>query len=280
MQTLESLPVIVTRRLLVTSMLAVLVVAGCSTDSNRPADSASSSSAVAAEPPFRILVSNDDGVAAPGIDALVRALTAEAGTEVTVVAPAANQSGTGGRTSPGPVNATKTTTAGGYPATAVEGFPADAVLYGLSSVVTSKQDLVISGVNAGQNVGPFIDISGTVGAARAAGQQGVQALAVSAGTGDPIDFAPAVEAAIDWLREYRTAPTGGRPLAVFNLNVPTCASGTVRGQVNVQPDPTAPADVALAPADCTSTAPAPTTDVAAFHDGYATLSPIGIQPGS
>src|SRR5262249_13068768 len=141
----------------------------------------------------------DDGVAAPGIDALVKALTAEPATQVTVVAPAANQTGSGGKTSPGPLTATQTTTASGYPATAVDGYPADAVDYGLSTVLKDTPDLVISGINAGQNLGPVLDISGTVGAARAGAQRGVHALAVSAGFGDPVDFDTAVSATITWL---------------------------------------------------------------------------------
>jgi 5'-nucleotidase len=229
-----------------------------------------------------VLVSNDDGVAAPGIDALVKALSAEPATQVTVVAPAANQSGTGGKTSPGPVTATQTTTASGYPATSVDGFPADAVDYGLTNMLTSPPDLVISGANAGQNLGPVVDISGTVGAARAAAQQGIPALAVSAGTGNPIDFAGAVNAAISWLRDHRDQllASPAPPTSVTNLNVPTCAAGSVRGQVTVAADLTAPTDVAVSPADCTSTAPAAPTDVPSFHDGFATLSEIGIRPAS
>jgi 5'-nucleotidase len=227
-------------------------------------------------------VSNDDGVAAPGIDALVRALSSDSETQVTVVAPAANQSGAGGKTTPGTLTATMTTTASGYPATAVQGYPADAVDYGLSTVMTSPPDLVISGANAGQNLGPFVDVSGTVGAARAAAQQGITALAVSAGLGDPIDYASAVDAAMSWLRDHRAAvlASHGPPTTVSNLNVPTCAAGQVRGQVEVPADAHGSTDIAIAPADCTSTAPAGPTDVTAFHDGFATLSDVPLRPAS
>ena len=71
---------------------------------------------------LHILVTNDDGVGAPGIDAVVQALSALPATEVTVVAPATNQSGTGGQTTPGPLTVTDATTASGYPAKAVAGF--------------------------------------------------------------------------------------------------------------------------------------------------------------
>ena len=91
-------------------------------------------------------------------------------TEVTVVAPATNQSGTGGQTTPGPLTVTDATTASGYPAKAVAGFPADTVIWALDQGgVTQKPDLVVSGINFGQNLGPAVAISGTVGAAEAGG---------------------------------------------------------------------------------------------------------------
>src|ERR1700755_568871 len=82
--------------------------------------------------PLRVLVSNDDGVKAPGIDAVVTALRKLPKVTVTGVAPAANQSGTGGKTTSGALTATKTTPKSGYPAMAVKGSPADSVNYALS----------------------------------------------------------------------------------------------------------------------------------------------------
>ena len=79
--------------------------------------------------PFKVLVTNDDGYSSAGIDAAVQVLRFLPNVEVTVVAPATNQSGSGRRTSPGPLTATNQMTASGYPAKAVVGFPADAVLY-------------------------------------------------------------------------------------------------------------------------------------------------------
>jgi 5'-nucleotidase len=280
----------VTRQALATVLTAIvaacLVLAGCSNDSKSPGPAAASSnknaSSAAATRPLHVLVSNDDGVAAPGIDALVRALAAEPATQATVVAPATNESGAGGQTTPGTLTATTTTTASGYPATAVHGYPADAIDYGLSTVLSSPPDLVISGVNAGQNLGPVIDISGTVGAARAGAQHGISSLAVSAGFGNPIDFTSAADAAISWLHDHRGAllASHGPPTSVSNLNVPTCASGAVRGQVTVPADPNASTVAATAPADCTSSAPAGSTDVTAFHNGFATLSDVALRPAS
>jgi len=145
--------------------------------------------------------------------------------------------------------------------------------------MTSPPELVMSGANAGQNLGSLIDISGTVGGARAAAQHGIPSLAVGAGFGNQFDFNSAVNAAIAWLRDHRGAllSSHGPPTSVSNLNVPSCAAGSVRGQVNVPVDPTAPPDAAAAPADCTSTEPAGSTDVTAFHDGFATLSDVPIR---
>ena len=84
--------------------------------------------------PMTILVTNDDGVAAPGIDALVTALSALPDVEVVVVAPASNQSGSSDSTTPGGVTAQDATTISGHPAVAVNGFPADAVNYALDEL--------------------------------------------------------------------------------------------------------------------------------------------------
>ena len=70
-----------------------------------------------------VLVTNDDGVSAPGIDALVQALRTSKNTKVVVVAPATNQTSTGGATTPGTLPTAPATTASGYAATAVQGYP-------------------------------------------------------------------------------------------------------------------------------------------------------------
>jgi 5'-nucleotidase len=231
------------------------------------------SGAPAGQPrPLRILVSNDDGYAAPGIDALVEALRELPRVKVTVVAPSENQSGAGGGRSPEPVAATKEQTVSGYPALAVDGTPADSVIYALDELAKPPQ-LVISGVNEGQNLGPVVDISGTVGAARAAAQEGIPAVAVSQGAGDPPDYAEGAEAAADWVKEHRRALVRGDVAAttVLNINVPTCATGAVRGEIEVPAATTGDAGTA---SDCTSTLEDPPDDVIAFANGYVTLSEI------
>ena len=124
---------------------------------------------------LRILVTNDDGVKAEGIDAVVEALRQDPNNEITVSAPAENQSGRGDqrRETPPPIEGADSTTLSGYPATAVNGYPADSVVYALDNLYPNEPPhVVLSGINEGQNVGNIMgllsQVSGTVGAAKTA----------------------------------------------------------------------------------------------------------------
>ena len=66
-------------------------------------------------------------------------------------------------------------------------------------------DLVVSGINEGQNLGPVVDLSGTVGAARAAARRGVPALAVSQGFGQDLDYEVAAGLVTDWIEAHADA---------------------------------------------------------------------------
>ena len=120
-----------------------------------------------------VLVTNDDGIGAPGIDALVTALSAVDGLDIVVVAPAANQSGTSDKTTPGGASHADATTISGVAGTAVDGFPADSVNVALDELGITP-DLVVSGINKGQNTGNLAYASGTVGAARTAARRGIR----------------------------------------------------------------------------------------------------------
>lgn len=224
---------------------------------------------------LRILVSNDDGIGAKGIDALVMALRMLPNTEVTVVAPKDNQSGTGSKTTEGEVAVAEATTISGYNGTAVSGYPSDAVIYALDKGgMPTRPHVVITGINEGANIGPLVNISGTVGAARAAAQRGIPALASSQGLATEPDYPSGVKYVLEWLAEHRAALLDGTaPVTVTSLNIPTCASGSIRGVVEV---PTA-ADAGgreLFTSNCESTTPAPTDDVDGFSNGYATFSTV------
>lgn len=252
--------------------------------SDAPAEETTTTTAAAAET-LQILVSNDDSYAAPGIDALVEGLQTLEGVEVTVVAPLEQQSGSGGRTTDGPVEASDVETASGFPATAVDGYPADSVTYAFEELDV-EPDLVVSGINSMQNLGPAVDDSGTVGAARAGVAQGVPALAASMGrieTGDATDYSAAVPLVLEWITERRDALLAGdAEVEVTSLNVPSCTTGEVRGLVEVEPELDGEMGAALELADCTSEIPEDelTDDVTAFNNGFATISTIPAEPAT
>ena len=258
-------------RIIVAAVVAVLALAACSSSSKSSSGQTSSpqtqlaTAATTTSPRLlRILVTNDDGVTAPGIDALVQALRTVPNAEVTVVAPADNNSGTGGKVTNGTLTVTDAKTLSGYPAKAVHGYPADTIVWAVDQHgVAEKPDVVVSGVNFGQNLGPVIDLSGTVGAARAAAQRGIPALAVSAGLAAKPNYAGGANAAVQWVEKERAAFPEG---SVTNINVPTCPSGTLRPVVVV---PLAPkSSPGITAVNCEGSAPKPANDVDGFAHGY------------
>jgi 5'-nucleotidase len=123
----------------------------------------------------RFLLTNDDGIDAPGLTALAHAVSRIAGAEVFVVAPAAEQSMCGHRiTTHSPLRVEERDPK----RWAVHGTPADCVRLGLFAL-DLKPDWVLSGVNAGGNLGQDIVISGTCAAAREAAYHGVRSMAFS-----------------------------------------------------------------------------------------------------
>jgi 5'-nucleotidase len=277
-------------------LVPLLLLGACSDDGDDAGDGASDASTTIAEEttttpapttteapePLRILVTNDDGIGAEGIDALVNALLELPDVEITVVAPAENQSGSADKTSEVTPEAVAATTISGFEGFSVAGFPADSVIRALDSVVTEPPHLVVSGSNDGQNIGPFTQLSGTIGAAKTAARRGVPALAVSSGLAEPTDFAPAVAAAIEWIEQHREELLARAPgtavTTIENINGPTCASGTAREVIEV---PVAadfgdrkPYDPTVCDAPLPATAPI--DDVDAYIAGYIPLSVIPV----
>ncbi|MBW6418096.1 5'/3'-nucleotidase SurE [Celeribacter sp. PS-C1] len=127
---------------------------------------------------MRILITNDDGINAPGLKTLEAIAAQIAGPEgeVWVVAPAFEQSGVGhciSYASPTMISEL------GPRRWAAEGSPADCVLAGLHDILPARPDLVLSGVNRGNNAGENVMYSGTIGGAMEAALQGVKAIALS-----------------------------------------------------------------------------------------------------
>jgi 5'-nucleotidase len=229
--------------------------------------------------PLTILVTNDDGVSAPGIDAVVQALRHVKGVKVVVVAPATNQSGAGSKMTSGPVATHPATTASGYAATAVDGYPADSVNAALDQLGVQPK-LVVSGVNNGQNLGPFTDLSGTVGAARQGAARGVPAVAASQGIGDP-QFASAAALVVKWVSQHRAALLRARKTptvpGVAVLNVPNCPGIATHPPYPTAPGPETEAGSALlSTVDCSRSTKRPADDVQAFNDGYAPLTQVPV----
>jgi 5'-nucleotidase len=254
-------------------------------------------------PPLQVLVTNDDGVAAAGLDALVKALTALPHVAISVFAPATNQSGTGDRVSTTPISVMSATTASGFPAVAVAGFPADAALFGILEGLPAPPDLVVSGINFGQNVADLSTISGTVGAALAAVRLGIPAIAASQGLAAPISYDAQTQYVAGLVDRFRASRAFRRLMlpqksahaaVLLNVNFPTCLTGTLRGvrvvklgRLNrpvgfqlVQDMGTSAtwqlqqASSGIGSTNCASTAPLPTTDLEALTTGWGSVTPL------
>lgn len=128
---------------------------------------------------MKILITNDDGVNSSGILAARKAV--ENLGETIIVAPATQQSGIGhALTLFEPIRVSEVTLRDGSEAYAVSGTPTDAVIIGIFELMDEKPDLVISGINMGENIGKSeLTTSGTIGAAMEAAVHGVPSLAVS-----------------------------------------------------------------------------------------------------
>ncbi|TRD23023.1 5'/3'-nucleotidase SurE [Palleronia caenipelagi] len=127
---------------------------------------------------MRLLITNDDGITAPGLKVLDRIAREIAGPEgeVWTIAPAFEQSGVGHC-----ISYTRPTLVSKLEERryAVEGSPADCVLAGVHDIMPERPDLVLSGVNRGNNAGENVLYSGTIGAAMEAALQGLPAIALS-----------------------------------------------------------------------------------------------------
>jgi 5'-nucleotidase len=179
---------------------------------------------------MRILVTNDDGIHAPGL-AVLEALAAKLSDEIWVVAPSEEQSGAGhSLTLTRPVRLRKH----GERRFSVSGTPTDSVMMALQVVLeeVGRPDLVLSGVNRGANLAEDVTYSGTVSAAMEAALAGIPAIALSQvyareGMGDTVPFA----AAEAW-GDRVLAPLVGMAMphrTLINVNFPALAPEAVRG---------------------------------------------------
>lgn len=175
---------------------------------------------------MRILLTNDDGIMAPGILAMRRAL-AEMG-DVTVVAPTTPQSAIGHAiTLTVPIRIHRVTLGDGAVGYGVEGRPADCVKLAVLELMPERPELVVSGVNLGANVGINVLYSGTVAAAVEAAFYGIPAVAASVADADAVDFDGAARLVRGLVRQFLAKR--GEQATLLNINVPDLSRGLPRG---------------------------------------------------
>jgi len=185
----------------------------------------------------QILLTNDDGIYAPGLAALERQLQKMG--DVTVVAPLTEQSGVGHSiTFLTPLMARKVfDDAGGQRGWAVEGSPADCVKLAISELCPQRPDLVVSGINSGLNAGINVLYSGTVAAAIEGAFFGINSVAVSLEFDEHARYDQAAQQAVAILQQILTQQEPQPQL--FNLNIPSVALDN-GAEVHVVPVATEP----------------------------------------
>ena len=179
---------------------------------------------------MHILVTNDDGVQAPGLLALAQALRKLG--KVTVFAPDHNWSASGHvKTMDRPLRAREVLLADGTTALSTDGAPSDSVALALLGVVKEKIDLVVSGINPHENIGHDVTYSGTVTAAMEAVIGGVPGIAVSLNS--PEEFQGVLEygtaAAVARQVVQKVALEGLPEGVLLNVNVPYLTEDELKG---------------------------------------------------
>lgn len=173
-----------------------------------------------------ILITNDDGIAAPGIHALVMALK-QIG-DVVVVAPDSERSAVGHAiTLSDPLRVANFSKNGMWSGFSVSGTPADCVKIAVGVLLDRRPNLVVSGINLGSNTGINVIYSGTVSAATEGTILGIPSLAVSLSTyTDPL-FEPAAEFAV--MISQIVLKNGLPARTLLNINVPNVPKSEIRG---------------------------------------------------
>jgi len=237
--------------------------------------------------PYRILISNDDGVRAPMLPVLAQALKPVG--EVIIVAPAEDQSGISqALTGAPPILRTDLMLPGGLAAIALTATPATTMQIALKNIVMPRPDLVVTGVNTAYNLGTSTYLSGTVGAARQAVMEGVPAVATSmAAAAVPRDVNAAAQQVAGVVRQVRDHSLP--PQTFLNVNIPPMPAGGYKGiqitkQANVRAGVETFAEEKRPGTDRTiywsvykEGADAPEgTDVWAVNNGYVSITPMHV----
>ena len=242
--------------------------------------------------PVHVLVSNDDGIDAPGIEAIAAVIAADPAYRVTVVAPARQQSVSGhGLITRSEIEVVEHAEVAGCTAWSVDATPATVARVALTALLVEDfPDMVISGINRGENDGLGAWTSGTVAVAREGALAGIPSIAVSLQL-DWSDPQPDFEAAARWAKPVIDAVRdNGLPPGVYlNVNVPIDTEA-VRGfrVARMGLDLSEEARYVMARADSDGTRwytsrwkpPLETTpggDSHALADGWVAISPLGLD---
>lgn len=240
---------------------------------------------------MHILVTNDDGVQAPGLLALSQAMRPLG--KVTVFAPDRNWSASGHvKTLDRPLRVRETTLIDGYPAFTSDGAPSDCVALPLLGYV-DKVDLVVSGINPFSNIGHDVTYSGTVTAAMEAVIAGVPGIAFSLASQDnpspstPADYAPGAH--IAGLITQKVIENGLPKGVVLNVNIPYLSIESMKGMIVTRQGLRVYRDVLDRRVDPRGSpyywigGEAPTgvneegTDVGAIAAGYVSITPLQLD---
>ncbi len=170
---------------------------------------------------MRILISNDDGYFAPGIEQLAGALRAHA--RVTVVAPERDRSGASNSlTLDRPLSVRRAPNGFLF----VNGTPTDCVHLAVTGLLEELPDMVVSGINLGANMGDDTIYSGTVAAATEGYLLGIPSVAISLASKTAAHFETAARVAVDIVQRHARAPAGAW---LLNVNVPDIPLAELKG---------------------------------------------------
>ncbi len=171
---------------------------------------------------MRILLSNDDGYFAPGLESLANALASLAA--ITVVAPERDRSGASNSLT---LDRPLTLRRAGNGFYFVNGTPTDCVHLAVTGMLDEQPDMVVSGINLGANMGDDTIYSGTVAAATEGYLLGVPAIAVSLAGKTGKNFATAASVAVKLVQRFARGDIGEPVL--LNVNVPDIPENEVKG---------------------------------------------------
>ncbi len=231
---------------------------------------------------MKVLLSNDDGWQAPGLNALAKVLAQIA--DITVVAPERDRSGASNSlTLDYPIRARAMEN--GF--ICVDGTPTDCVHLAITGLLEQEPDMVVAGINAGANLGDDVLYSGTVAAATEGRFLGLPAMAVSMVSHQPQHYATGARVALEMLERLQLHPLSSD--TIINVNVPDLPYEALRGfqatrlghrhkaePVVKSTDPRGRIIYWVGPAGAEQDA-GPGTDFYAVREGYVSVTPLQVD---